>query len=61
VKYSAIASQMIIIIVIGTFGGLKLDKYLKTNFPYFTVFLSLLSVIFAIYISIKDFIKPNKK
>lgn len=61
VKYSSLASQMIIIIVIGAFGGLKLDKYLATNFPYFTVSLSLSSVIFAIYIAIKDFIKPNKK
>ena len=47
---------MIIIITGGTFGGLKLDKYLHTT-PLFIILLSTLSVILAIYIAIKDFIK----
>ncbi len=56
IKYSSLASQMIIIIVGGTFGGYWLDGYLNVK-PLFTVTLSLFSVIFAIYIAIKDFIK----
>jgi hypothetical protein len=51
---------MIVIIVAGTFGGLQLDRWTGIKYPVFTVLLSLLSVILAIYISIKDLIK-NKK
>lgn len=46
-----------IVIVAGMFGGLKLDKLFKTNFPVFTLVLSLFAVFTAIYIAIKDFIK----
>ncbi|MBN2520274.1 MAG: AtpZ/AtpI family protein [Bacteroidales bacterium] len=48
---------MMAIIVLGVFGGIKLDNLLNLKFPIFTVLLSLLSVILAIYIAIKDFIK----
>jgi hypothetical protein len=54
------AIQMAVIIVIGVFGGIKLDKLLKLNFPLFTVIFSLLSVFFAIYLSVKDLFKKNK-
>jgi hypothetical protein len=47
---------MVIIILAGTFGGIKLDSKLNLQFPVFTIILSLLSVGFAIYIVIKDFI-----
>lgn len=56
-KYSNMAFQMIAIILIGTFGGLKLDEYLALGFPIFTVSLSLISVVLAIYISVKDLLK----
>lgn len=56
-KYSSIAFQMLFIIFIGVFGGMKLDKYLNWKFPVFTVVFSILSVIFAIYYAIKDIIK----
>ncbi|MDD2412687.1 MAG: AtpZ/AtpI family protein [Bacteroidales bacterium] len=56
-KYSSLAFQMMSIIVIGTFGGLKLDQYTSIKFPIFTLCLSLLSVFIAIYIGIKDFLK----
>lgn len=56
-KYSNMAFQMIAIIVVGTFGGWKLDGYLNWGFPVFTVVLSLLSVVIAIYISVKDLLK----
>lgn len=55
-RYSGIVFQMVIIILAGTFGGIKLDSKLKLQFPVFTIILSLLSVGFAIYIVIKDFI-----
>lgn len=62
-KYSSIAFQMLIIILLGTFGGIKLDEWLKLQFPVFTVILTISSVILAIYFAIKDlirFTKPGK-
>jgi F0F1-type ATP synthase assembly protein I len=48
---------MIIIVLAGVFAGIKIDKYLAWKFPLFTLILSLISVCFAIYIAIKDFLK----
>jgi len=56
-KYSSIAFQMLAIILVGVFGGIKLDELLKINFPVFTLTLTILSVVFAIYYVIKDLIK----
>jgi hypothetical protein len=47
---------MAVIILAGTFGGIKLDQEVKIEFPLFTVILSFLSVIFAMYYFLKDFI-----
>jgi ATP synthase protein I len=57
VKYSAIAMQMGLIIGAGMFGGVQLDKITTWEFPLFTLIFSLGSVVLAIYIAIKDFIK----
>lgn len=51
------AFQMIIIILVMTWGGTKLDKLLNLETPVFTIILSLLGVFGGIYTSIKDFIK----
>lgn len=61
-KYSSIAFQMLAIILLGVFGGYKLDRWLNT-LPVFTVILSLLSVVIAIYSIVKDLLKnePNSK
>jgi F0F1-type ATP synthase assembly protein I len=59
-KYSNLAFQMLAIILVGVFGGIKLDKWLKPSFPVFTVVLSFLSVIFALYYVLKDFIRKKK-
>ncbi|MCF6364782.1 MAG: AtpZ/AtpI family protein [Bacteroidales bacterium] len=56
-KYSGIAFQMAAIIIIGTFGGYKLDQYFGFEKHILTLILSLLSVILAIYTAIKDFLK----
>ena len=56
-KYSSIAFQMLAIILIGVWGGYKLDEWLDLKFPIFTVTLSLLSVIAAIYYVVKDLLK----
>jgi len=59
VKYSNIAIQMLVIILLGVFGGYKLDKWLELQFPIFTVILSLLSVIMAIYLVTKDLLRKK--
>jgi F0F1-type ATP synthase assembly protein I len=56
-RYSGLAFQMIGIILITVWGGVKLDKLTGWNTPVFTIVLSLLGVFAAIYIAIKDFIK----
>ncbi len=55
-KYSAIAFQMFAIILIGVFGGWKLDEFFNFQFPIFTLILTVLSVILSIYYAIKDFL-----
>ena len=56
-KYSGMAFQMIAIIAVTTWGGVKLDKLAGFETPVFTIVLSLLGVFAAIYTAIKDFIK----
>ncbi len=57
VKYSSLAIQMGLIIGLGMFGGFQLDKFIRWQFPIFTLLLSLGAVAMAIYIAIKDFLK----
>jgi ATP synthase protein I len=56
-RYSGMAFQMIAIIAVTTWGGIHLDKLAKFHTPVFTIILSLLGVIAAIYFAVKDFIK----
>jgi F0F1-type ATP synthase assembly protein I len=56
-RYSGLAFQMIGIILITTWGGIKLDKLTGFKTPVFTIVLSLLGVFAAIYFAVKDFIK----
>ncbi len=56
-KYSGIAFQMIAIIGVMTWGGVKLDKVLGLSTPVFTIILSLLGVFAGIYVAVKDFIR----
>jgi ATP synthase protein I len=60
-RYSNMGIQMIVIILLGVFGGMKLDKWLHTKFSIFTVVLSFLGVMLGIYIGLKDFIRTKKK
>ncbi len=48
---------MIAIILVTTWGGIKLDKLAGFEAPVFTIILSLFGVFAAIYIAVKDFIK----
>jgi F0F1-type ATP synthase assembly protein I len=58
-KYSGMAFQMGAIILIGTIAGQKLDRYVHTTQPWFTLVFSLLSIVAALYVSLKDFLTSN--
>jgi len=55
------AFQMVIIIGLGVFGGIKLDDWLPMQFPLFTVVLSLIAVGLSSYFMIKDLTNLNRK
>jgi len=55
-RYSGMAIQMLVIILVGVFAGLKLDQWLHTR-PILTVLLSIVSVALSIYIVTKDLLR----
>ncbi len=59
-RYSAMAFQMLFIILAGVAGGWWADSALGWQFPVFTIMLSMLSVSLAIYHATKDLLKKNK-
>ena len=48
---------MIAIILVGVFGGIKLDEVVNWEFPVFTLVFTLLSVIMSMYYAVKDLIR----
>lgn len=57
-KYTNLGFQMLFVILLGVFGGIKLDEIITAlTFPVFTVSFSILSVVLSIYIAIKDLLK----
>lgn len=54
IKYSNIAFRMIIIILAGVFAGIKLDEYFQLNTSVFTLIFSLVSVVMAMYVIIRE-------
>jgi len=58
VKYSSLAFEMIVIMGLGVFAGIKLDDWLNTS-PVFTLILMIFSVIGAIFHAIKNFLNKH--
>ena len=56
-RYSGLAFQMLAIILIGVFAGVKLDEWLSIKFPVFTLVLTILSVFLSMYFAMRDFLK----
>jgi len=56
-RYSSMAFQMLAVIILGVFGGFKLDSWLDLKLPVFTVVLSVLSVGISIYLVTRDLLK----
>jgi len=57
-RYSTIAIQMVVIIIITSLGGVKLDKWIGTELV-FTIILSLLGVAAAMWLVIKEAIRQK--
>jgi hypothetical protein len=53
-KFSGIAFQMIAVIGLGSYGGVKLDEQYPNLYPMFTLICSLASVAMAMYLVIKQ-------
>jgi hypothetical protein len=59
-KYSNLAIQMGLIIWIAVWAGQKLDSKFQYETPVFTITLSLVGIMAALYLVLKDLIKPRK-
>ena len=60
VKYTGIAFEMVVIIMVAVWGGLKLDEKYNQGKPLFVIIFSLLGVFIALYTALRDFIKFKK-
>ncbi|WMJ72507.1 AtpZ/AtpI family protein [Cytophagaceae bacterium ABcell3] len=54
IKYSGLAMQMIMLMLIAVWAGSKLDAYFEVKNRLFTIFLLLFSVIGSVYLVIKS-------
>ncbi len=59
-KYSTIAIQMVLILLIFVWGGKKLDQKYNHDENLFVIILGILGVFIALYVSLKDFIRFKK-
>ena len=48
-KYSGLAFQMLVVLGVAAYGGLKLDAYVANTNPWFTIVFMLAGVIGSIY------------
>jgi F0F1-type ATP synthase assembly protein I len=59
-KYSNMAFQMVIPIILGVWAGKTLDEKYQTK-NIWTVVLALIGVFMGMYLALKDFIKPKNE
>ena len=60
-RFSGIAFQMIAIILLGAFGGRKLDELYPNKYQLFTIFCALLAVAISMYFVVKQVNKTSNK
>lgn len=53
-QFSGIGLQMLIIIGLGVYAGVKLDEYYSNQYSAFTIILSLVSIALALYFVIRQ-------
>lgn len=57
-KYAAIGTQMMVLLGIGVFGGMKLDEKLHTS-PLFLVVFPVVALCFSLYQLYRQLVKKN--
>ncbi|MBT3242765.1 MAG: AtpZ/AtpI family protein [Bacteroidetes bacterium] len=53
-RYSNLAFKLIVIVLAGFFGGMKLDQLLNLEIPVFTLVLASSGLFLSLYLLIKD-------
>jgi len=59
IRYSSLGFEMMAIIGAGTFGGYKIDQWMKNEFKGFTLGLMILSVVVAIVYGTRNLLKKK--
>ncbi len=60
-RFSGILFQMIAIIALGTYAGIKLDEKYPNKNSIYTAILATFAVILSIYVAIKQIIRLSKE
>jgi F0F1-type ATP synthase assembly protein I len=56
-KYSGVAIQMIVILLLFVYGGRFLDGHFETSIPYFTIAGSLVGIGLALYVPLRNLMR----
>ena len=59
-KYASLATQWMVMMLAGVWGGYKIDKWLHWKFPLFLILFPLISLSLSLWQIIKEFSKPKK-
>jgi len=59
IRYSSLGFEMMAIIGAGTFGGFKIDQWMKNEFKGFTLGLMIVSVVIAIVYATRNLLKKK--
>jgi len=59
IRYSSLGFEMMVIIGAGTFGGYKIDQWMKNEFKGFTLGLMIFSVVLAIIYGTRNLLKKK--
>lgn len=59
IRYSSLGFEMMAIIGAGTFGGYKIDQWMKNEFKGFTLGLMILSVVLAIFYATRNLLRKK--
>jgi hypothetical protein len=60
IRMSSMAIQMAVVIGLAVWGGQKLDARSPRKTPVWTIVLSLIGIFAALYLALKDVIRPKK-
>ncbi|MEP2936597.1 MAG: AtpZ/AtpI family protein [Gilvibacter sp.] len=59
-KYAGIPFQMIVIVGLGTYGGVKLDEYTQNQDSLYTIICSFAAVCIALFVVIRQVTQGSK-